>query len=81
MVINRHFTPCSQSIVCAAIWRAVHHDDIMVGGHFEDLMVREMLLVESKIAKVLVDAHRMRCINHLKATGLRHAVETTHLSA
>jgi GxxExxY protein len=42
-----------------------------VGEYFVDLLVNDELLVELKVAKALDDAHRMQCINYLKATGLQ----------
>ena len=49
----------------------VQYNDVMVGEYFTDLLVEGVLLVEVKTVKALDDAHRMQCINYLKATGLR----------
>ena len=49
----------------------VHYKDILVGEYFVDLLINDVLLVELKTVKALDDAHRMRCTNYLKATGLR----------
>ena len=49
----------------------MHYNDVMVGEYFTDLLVEGVLLVEVKTVKALDDAHRMQCINYLKATGLR----------
>jgi GxxExxY protein len=45
-----------------------HH--VVVGEYFADLLVDKQLLVELKVVKALDDAHRLQCINYLKATGL-----------
>ena len=50
---------------------SVHHKDVVVGEYFVDLLVEDVLLVELKTAKALDDAHRMQCINYLKAAGLQ----------
>jgi len=49
----------------------VRYKDVVVGEYFVDLLVEDVLLVELKTAKALDDAHRMQCINYLKATGLQ----------
>jgi GxxExxY protein len=49
----------------------VHYEDILVGEYFVDLLVNDVLLVELKTVKTLDEAHRMQCINYLKATGLK----------
>lgn len=35
-----------------------------------DLLVEDWLLVEVKAARAMDDAHRLQCINYLKATAL-----------
>jgi len=49
----------------------VHYKDVAVGEYFVDLLVEDVLLVELKTVKALDDAHRMQCINYLKATGMQ----------
>ena len=48
----------------------MHHKDVVVGEYFVDLPVEDVLMVEPKTVNALADAHRMQCINYLKATGL-----------
>jgi GxxExxY protein len=48
----------------------VLYDGAVVGEYFVDLLVAESLLVELKVVKALDAAHRARCVNYLKATGL-----------
>ena len=50
---------------------SVYYHDLVVGEYFVDLLVEAVLLIELKAAKALDDIRQMRCINHLKATGLR----------
>ena len=42
----------------------------IVGEYFADLLVEESVAVEVKAVKALSEAHRMQCVNFLKATGL-----------
>jgi GxxExxY protein len=48
----------------------VEYGGATVGEYFVDLLVNDVLLVELMVAKALDNAHRMQCINYLKATGL-----------
>ena len=43
----------------------------IIGDYVVDLMVEDSVLVELKTAKALDEAHRLQCLNYLKATG-RH---------
>jgi GxxExxY protein len=38
--------------------------------YFVDLLVEDAVLVELKTVKTLDEAHRLQCVNYLKATGL-----------
>lgn len=49
---------------------AVMYDGIVAGEFAVDLLVEDMLLVELKSVKTLVDEHRVQCLNYVKATGL-----------
>ncbi len=42
----------------------------MVGEYLVDLLVNDAVLVELKTVKALDEAHRLQCVNYLKATGL-----------
>jgi GxxExxY protein len=46
----------------------VTYDGVVVGEHCVDLLVGNGVLVELKTEKVLVGAHRLQCVNYLKAT-------------
>jgi GxxExxY protein len=50
---------------------SVHYNGVVVGEHFADFLVEDVLPVELKTVKALDDTHRMQCTNYLKATGLR----------
>ena len=43
----------------------------IIGDDVVDLMVEDSVLVELKTVKALDEAHRLQCLNYLKATG-RH---------
>ncbi len=49
----------------------VYYHDTIVGEYFVNLLVENRLLVELKTVKALDDAHRMQCVNYLKATNLQ----------
>ena len=57
--------------VAQQVGARVYYHDVVVGEYFVDLLVEDVLLVELKTAKSLDEAHRMQCVNYLKATGLR----------
>jgi len=48
----------------------VCYRDVVVAEYCADLLVEDLLLVELKSVKALDDAHRIQCINYLKASGL-----------
>ncbi len=48
----------------------VRYKDTVVGEYFVDLLVDDAVLVELKTVKALDEAHRLQCVNYLKATGL-----------
>lgn len=52
---------------CGAI---VRYKDTVVGEYFVDLLVDDAVLVELKTVKALDEAHRLQCVNYLKATSL-----------
>jgi GxxExxY protein len=41
----------------------------VVGEYFVDLLVEGAVLIELKAVKALDEAHRLQCVNYLKATG------------
>ena len=49
----------------------VFYDKIEVGFYETDLVVQDVVLVELKGVRNLDDAHRVQCLNYLKATGLK----------
>ncbi len=49
----------------------VSYKEKVVGEYFVDLLVDDAVLVELKTVKALDEAHRLQCVNYLKATGLR----------
>jgi GxxExxY protein len=49
----------------------VYYDGIVVGEYTFDLLVEGTVMVGLKAIKTLDNAHAARCINYLKATGLR----------
>jgi GxxExxY protein len=49
----------------------VWYDAIIIGEYTADLLIEEVVLVELKAIKALDESHRGRCLNYLKATGLR----------
>jgi GxxExxY protein len=57
--------------VAQQVGARVYYCDVVVGEYFVDLLVEDVLLVELKTAKALDEAHRIQCVNYLKATGLR----------
>jgi GxxExxY protein len=48
----------------------VPYRGVIVGEYCADLLVENVLLVELKTVRALDEAHRLQCINYLKATGL-----------
>jgi GxxExxY protein len=48
----------------------VTYDGTTVGEYFVDLLVEEAVLVELKTVRALDNAHRAKCMNYLRATGM-----------
>lgn len=48
----------------------VTYDNTIVGEYYVDLLVVDTVLVELKTVKALDEAHRLQCVNYLKATRL-----------
>ena len=49
----------------------VTYHGTVIGEYFVDLLIEDKVLVELKAIKALDDAHRLQCVNYLKATGLQ----------
>ena len=49
----------------------VTYDGTIVGEYFADLLVEEAIPIELKTVRALDKVHRARCMNYLRATGLR----------
>jgi GxxExxY protein len=45
------------------------YDGTVVGEYFVDLLVEDAVLAELKTVNALDEAHRLQCVNYLKATG------------
>jgi GxxExxY protein len=62
-----------KSPISAARQHAItaRYDDIIVAEYFGDILIELDVAVELKAVKVLDRAHNVRCINYLKASGLR----------
>lgn len=48
----------------------VFYDGLSVGDYFADLLVEHAILIELKTVQLLSSAHRLQCLNYLRATGL-----------
>ncbi len=46
----------------------VHYDGKIVGDYVPDLIVEKRIIVEIKAIAALETAHRLQCLNHLRAT-------------
>lgn len=46
----------------------VRYDGILVGKHFADVVLENLVLVELKSSKQLIDKDEARLLNYLKAT-------------
>jgi GxxExxY protein len=46
----------------------VYYDDVEVGDYFADLIVEDVIIIEIKAAKGLIEEHEYQLINYLKAT-------------
>ena len=49
----------------------VRYHGVIVGEYITDLLIEDAVLVEIKAVKALAHVHRVQCLNHLKAIGLR----------
>ncbi|APV48955.1 GxxExxY protein [Betaproteobacteria bacterium GR16-43] len=50
---------------------AVTYDGVVVGDYLPDLIVENEVVVEVKTVDFLERAHRLQCVNYLRATGFR----------
>lgn len=50
---------------------AVKYDGVVVGEYIPDLIVEDRIIVEVKAVDFLERAHRLQCVNYLRATGHR----------
>ena len=48
---------------------AVYYDDQLVGEFLADIVVNELIILESKSVRQLAKAHEMQLVNYLVATG------------
>lgn len=46
----------------------VYYDDVLVGEYFADLLVADVVIVELKAVKGLLEEHQAQLLNYLKAT-------------
>ena len=46
----------------------VHYGGMVVGEYFADMIVNDLVLVEIKAAKVILEEHEAQLLNYLKAT-------------
>ncbi len=46
----------------------VHYDNRVIGEYFADLIVNELVIIELKSSKDLVEEHKNQLINYLKST-------------
>ena len=47
---------------------AVYYDGQLVGEYFADLLVEDLVIVELKATRTLIDEHEAQLLNYLKAT-------------
>jgi GxxExxY protein len=50
---------------------AVRYEGIVVGDYIPDLVVENEIVVEVKTVNFIERAHRLQCLNYLRATNLR----------
>ena len=50
---------------------AVKYEGVVVGDYVPDLIVEDEIIVEVKTVDFLTRAHRLQCVNYLRATELR----------
>ena len=60
--------------VCTQVSYPVLYKGQAVGEYFADLVVENQLLIELKCVEQFSNEHMARCINYLKASGLRLAL-------
>lgn len=48
----------------------IRYDEVVVGDYFADIIVENLILVETKAVKAFDDGHIAQCLNYLTATGL-----------
>ena len=53
---------------------SIIYDGVGVGDYIADLVVEDLVIVETKAVDVLDDIHVAQCLNYLKATGLKLAL-------
>ena len=49
----------------------VYFEGKIVGDYFADILIEDKIILELKVLKKILDAHRAQTLNYLKATGLR----------
>ncbi len=49
----------------------VVYDGVTLGEYVADLVVEDLVIVETKAVRTLGDIHMAQCLNYLKATGLK----------
>ncbi len=49
----------------------VVYDGVTLGEYVADLVVEDLVIVETKAVRTLDDIHMAQCLNYLKATGLK----------
>lgn len=49
----------------------VYYEGIIVGEFYADILVQESVLVEIIAVDHLTEQHKKKCLNHLKASGLK----------
>ena len=49
----------------------VIYEGANVGEYVADLVVEDLVIMETKAVRILDDSHMAQCLNYLKATGLR----------
>jgi len=53
---------------------SVFHQDELVGMFVADLLVNDVLIVETKAIQTLAKAHEVQVVNYLTATGLNEGL-------
>ena len=52
----------------------VYYDGQVVGEYFADLVIDDVIALELKAGRAIIDEHIAQTLNYLKATGLRLAI-------